>query len=130
MDHSSQKPQLLVVDDDFEITNLLKELLVDCNYDVDVAYDGYQAYGKITEKTYDAILCDYMMPRMNGHALYQTLQRTRPEMTARFIFITANARTPEVVDFFNTFNIPHLDKPFRLSDVTHLVEKIVQAARN
>ena len=121
---------MLIVDDEYEITNVLKELLQDYNYDVDVAFDGIQALGKIRDKTYDAILCDYLMPRMNGQVLYETLQKSHPEITSRFIFITANARIPEVSRFFDTFRIPHLEKPFRTSDVVHLVERVLQASTN
>ncbi|MSR64794.1 MAG: response regulator [Verrucomicrobiae bacterium] len=130
MNDSTPKPQLLVVDDDYEITNVLKELLVDFHYEVDVAYDGLQALGKIKAKTYDAILCDYMMPVMNGQVLYETLQQSHPEVTSRFIFITGNARTPEVASFFHTFRIPYLDKPFRVTEVLQLVDKVLQTSRN
>lgn len=118
------------MDDEFEITNVLKELLQDCNYDVDVAFDGIQALGKIREKNYDAILCDYLMPRMNGQVLYETLLKSHLEIASRFIFVTVNARIPEVSQFFDTFRIPHLEKPFRTADVIHLVERVLQASTN
>jgi CheY-like chemotaxis protein len=127
---SYPKPQLLVVDDDFAMTNVLKELLSDCDFEVDVAYDGLQALSKIKAKTYDAIICDYQMPRMNGQVLFETLQRTHPGIASRFIFVTANARVPEVTQFLNMMRLPHLDKPFRSAEVVHLVEKVLQASKN
>lgn len=130
MNRSSSKPQLLVVDDDYDMTNVLKELLADCDYEVDVAFDGVQALGKIKTKSYDAILCDYQMPRMNGQALFETLQQSHPEVTPRFIFITANARVPAVAEFFNSQRVPFIEKPFRSAEVVRQVQRVVEASKN
>ncbi len=130
MSHSEQKPQLLVVDDDFDMTNTLKELLHDCDYEVDIAYDGLQALAKIKAKAYDAILCDYQMPRMNGQVLFETLLQSHPAAAARFIFVTANGSQPEVARFLKLMRLPYLDKPFRSAEVVHLVERVLQTTRN
>ena len=130
MEHTFQRPRLLVVDDDFDMTNTLKELLSDYDYDVDVACDGVQALGKIRSQSYNAILCDYQMPRMNGQALYETLQQSHPEAVSRFIFVTANARVPEVLKFFRSVKVPFLEKPFRSAEVVHLVQKVLQTSTN
>src|ERR1051325_10842580 len=130
MDRLPHKPQLLVVDDDFDVTNILKELLADSNFDVDVAFDGIQALGKIKAKSYDAVLCDYQMPRMNGQALFETLAQSHPQMTSRFIFITGNAKIPEVNQFLVAARVPFLEKPFRSAQVVHLVEKLLQTSSN
>src|SRR5262245_48193550 len=99
MNQSDSRPAVLVVDDDYSMTNTLKELLADSNYEVDVAFDGVQALTKIRAKSYDAILCDYQMPRMNGQVLYETLAQSHPELVSRFVFITAIFAVPEVRDF-------------------------------
>jgi|ERR1051325_225256 CheY-like chemotaxis protein len=130
MNRVGTKPQVLVVDDDCDVTSTLKELLHDCDYEVDVAFDGVQALGKIKAKSYQAILCDYQMPRMNGQALFETLLHSHPELTTRFIFVTGNARIPEVHQFLIAARVPFLEKPFRSAEVLHLVEKLLQTVSN
>jgi len=130
MNDTEPKARLLVVDDDFDMTNTLKELLHDYDYEVDVAFDGVQALGKIKAKPYDAILCDYQMPRMNGQVLFETLVQSHPQAAERFIFITANARTPEVAQFFRIARVPVIEKPFRSAEVLHMVEKLLQSSTN
>lgn len=130
MNRIPPKPQVLLVDDDFDLANLLQTLLLDCDYAVDIAYDGVQALGKIKAKHYDVVLCDYQMPRMNGQVLFETLQQSHPEVTSRFIFVTGNARMPEVAAFFRAVSVPFLEKPFRSAEVLQLVGKIVQASKN
>lgn len=130
MDRIATKPSVLVVDDEFELANVLRDLLQDYQYQVDVAYDGVQALGKIKQKTYDVILCDYVMPRMNGQLLFHTLLKSHPQFASRFVFITAHARLPEVSSFFSMLQIPHLDKPFRAAEVLRAVERILQTSKN
>ncbi len=130
MNHAAAKPQVLVVDDDFEMTNVLKELLSDHDFEVETAFDGVQALSKIKAKTYDAIICDYQMPRMNGQVLYETLLQSHPAAAARFIFVTANRSVPEVSRFLKLMRLPSLDKPFRSAEVVHLVQRVLQTTTN
>ena len=74
--------KILLVDDDRELTSLLKELLEMEGFNVVVAYDGEQALEKI-DNTIDLLLLDVMMPKKNGietlKELRQRHQTRRPE---------------------------------------------------
>lgn len=58
--------KILVVDDDQYIRELYEELLKDYGYSVDSATNGSEGLEKIQKNTYDLILLDIMMPKMDG----------------------------------------------------------------
>lgn len=78
--------KILLVDDDRELTSLLKELLEMEGFDVLVAYDGEQAL-ELLDDSIDLLLLDVMMPKKNGidtlKALRQTHQTPVIMLTAR-----------------------------------------------
>ena len=57
---------LLLVDDDYMSTQILKMILENENFEVDVAVTGSEAIEKVLSKSYDAILLDYILPDMSG----------------------------------------------------------------
>ncbi len=89
-------PQVLVVEDELTNAILLKRVLGKAGYDVTVANNGLDALGLIDSHSFDAILTDWMMPRMDGIELIQTI-RNRGGKSPLIIMITAlvseNARS-------------------------------------
>ncbi len=65
--------QLLLVDDDYEQTDLLSEYLSAYNIECDIAEDGEIALEKLAKKTYDLIVLDVMMPKIDGISLLKQL---------------------------------------------------------
>lgn len=58
--------KLLIVDDEKSIRQTLKEILEYESYIVDEASDGQAALDLVKQNTYDAILCDIKMPKLDG----------------------------------------------------------------
>lgn len=77
--------KLLLIDDDKDITSLLKELLQLENFDVEVANNGQDALN-IFDNSFDLVLLDIMMPGMNG---LNVLTELRKQHTVPVIFLTA-----------------------------------------
>ena len=61
-----EKKRILIVDDDAEIRELLEFDISSSGYFVDTASDGMEGLNKALNNTYDLILLDVMMPKMNG----------------------------------------------------------------
>ncbi len=61
---------------------------------------------------FDLILCDLMMPRMNGMDFHAALQRLRPELTGRVIFLTGGAFTAQAKTFLERMPNRRVEKPF------------------
>jgi CheY-like chemotaxis protein/nitrogen-specific signal transduction histidine kinase len=66
--------RILLVDDDTENANIIKDILIECGFIAEVVSSGEAAYEKINEKDYDLILMDIMMPGWDG---YETLENIR-----------------------------------------------------
>lgn len=72
--------RVLVVDDDAGICHSLQEILVNSGCEVQTANDGVEALEKIRESSFDLLLTDVVMPKMDGHELYLTLTETHPDL--------------------------------------------------
>ena len=72
----SQSKRVLVVDDDNQVIDLVRQLLGESNYTLDVATDGLAALTAVERQPPDLILLDLMMPRLDGFGVIEQL-RTR-----------------------------------------------------
>ena len=71
---------VLVVDDDRQLASALQSILRDENYLVDVAFDGEDALLKVKVLEYDAVVCDVMMPRLDGLEVCRRIVESRPAL--------------------------------------------------
>ena len=76
---------ILVVEDDKPISDLIKMSLKRVGYLCDTALDGEIAIDKINEKTYDLILLDIMLPKVNGFEILEYIEPRKIPV----IFLTA-----------------------------------------
>ena len=70
---SHQPTTVLIAEDDRATATLLRATLVKADYDVVVASDGLQAYEMIREETFDLLITDWLMPRLDGLTLVQRI---------------------------------------------------------
>ena len=73
---------------------------------------------------FDVILCDLMMPGLPGSELYHQVSARRPDLAARFVFMTGGAFTKVGSRFLETFGSRVLVKPFDPKQVLGLVEEV------
>ena len=76
---------ILIVDDDEDLTNLFETFLEYDGYQVDAFTDPIDALYSFRKNTYDLGLLDLKMPKMNGMILSQKLQNIDPTLLFRFI---------------------------------------------
>jgi CheY-like chemotaxis protein len=82
---------ILVVDDEPNVRDYLKMILVDAGFRVVTASDGEEALGKIRENPPDFISLDLIMPRKSGHKLLFELKRDRTLSRIPVLVVTAHA---------------------------------------
>ena len=108
-----EKPRVLLADDN-EATCTLITALLQREFAVDVANDGYEAIEKLKSRQYAAILLDLLMPVIDGFAVLEHLQRENPEMLARVLVVTA-ALAPRELTRVRAYPIHGLlPKPFEV----------------
>ena len=80
----------LIVDDEESIRIMLAAIVRQQGFTVDTARDGEEAIAKLQGgNSYNVILLDLMMPRVNGYDVLHHLRNTRPELLGRIIIATA-----------------------------------------
>jgi len=84
---SARRHKILLVDDEPDITTIIKRGLELENFDVDVFNDPTAALDEFVPKKYDLVLLDIRMPKMNGFELYRELLKRDDRI--RVCFITA-----------------------------------------
>src|SRR5882762_9319653 len=93
--------RILLVEDDSDLSILLKDYLEAYFYRVTAAANGVEALKAVMDSDYDVIICDMVMPKMPGDMFYYAVQRTKPHLCERFIFVTAHGESPRVQEFLN-----------------------------
>ncbi len=67
--------RILLVDDDTAIRHLMREILSEEGFETDVAVDGFDALGQLAAESYDAVISDLDMPRLDGLRLLREIRR-------------------------------------------------------
>ncbi|MFS8893190.1 response regulator transcription factor [Synechococcus sp. O70.1] len=114
--------RLLVVDDDPNLVLLVKDYLEFRGYEVVAASDGLEALEVMRRLTPDLIICDVMMPEMDGYTFVQTLRSDRATDWIPVIFLSARGQTADRVRGLNTGADAYLVKPFEPEELVAQVE--------
>jgi PAS domain S-box-containing protein len=109
--------RVLVVDDDVDVAELLRDFLQQSGFTVDVAGDGAAALKLAMARDYDAILSDLRMPVLDGRGLLAQLQAERPHLARRFVFVTGDTLGLGGEQELRNLGRPVLDKPFTRDSV-------------
>ena len=119
--------RVLVVDDDHDLCELLGEVLTYENCEVDTAINGMEAMERLHAGDYEAVLCDLMMPRVDGEALYNQVAREYPYLADRFLFVTGQAsRKAGFSDFVYRTGNHLIEKPFEIQELRRAVRELFQ----
>lgn len=119
--------QVLVVDDDPGILSALTRLLQRDGHTVQTAPDGQAALALLQEGGYDLILCDLLMPALDGQTLYGLLQRQVPTLCQRTIFLTGDTLSPDSMRFVEQCGQPWIPKPCSIAEVRAAMAQILPA---
>jgi DNA-binding NarL/FixJ family response regulator len=114
--------RLLVVDDDPNLVLLVKDYLEFRGYEVVAASNGLEALEVMRRLTPDLIICDVMMPEMDGYTFVQTLRSDRATDWIPVIFLSARGQTADRVRGLNAGADAYLVKPFEPEELVAQVE--------
>ena len=112
---------ILVIDDERNITNLIREALEMFGHNVEVAFDGREGIDKFGRDRFDMVITDIRMPDIDGPALFGWIEIHHPELATRTLFVTGDALGPGAGRFLAKSQRPVLEKPFAPADVVRLV---------
>lgn len=72
------KAKILIVDDEIEICEMLSRHFRYVGYDVDTAFNGIEAMEKLAENSFQVVISDIVMPKMNGVELLRAVKKQYP----------------------------------------------------
>ena len=118
----AEKPAVLVVDDNPLIVNVVKSLLASQDYQVFTCANGSEAIKILSEKNVDVIVCDVMMPEMDGYQLQEAVREKTDLAHIPFVFLTALGEQDEKLKGHESGADEYLTKPFEPSDLLSVVK--------
>jgi CheY-like chemotaxis protein len=123
---TAQRRTVLVVDDDLSIRGMLIRILGRA-YDISTTNDGESALFLFAQgKRFDVVICDLMMPWMDGAVFVEHLRRLDADQASRVIMLTANAHAPLAAKLAGLYVV---EKPFDVGELRALVARVSSAAR-
>lgn len=107
--------RILIVDDDDEIRELLEFDIASSGYFVDIAKDGLEGLNKALNNTYDLVLLDVMMPKMNGFDVCKNIRQAK--LAVPILMLTAKGTIDDKTVGFDSGADDYLVKPFDIQEV-------------
>jgi len=102
-------PNILIIDDEKAIRNVLKEILTNEGFTVEEATDGEEGLKKFNSASYDVVLCDIKMPKLDGIEFLQKVIETQTEVPV--IMISGHGNIETAVDAVKKGAFDYIAKP-------------------
>lgn len=115
--------RLLLVEDDLALQGSLAAALREEGYAVDTAADGDEGLAKAQDNSYDAIILDVMLPKLDG---WQVLARLRPAQRTPVLMLTARDTVSDRVKGLDHGADDYLVKPFDLDELLARLRAIIR----
>ncbi len=128
-EQTSNKPLILIVDDDVFMRGMLYNMLEEQGFQVLQAEDGRKALAIFQEKLPEIVLMDAAMPNMDGFTACAELKKLEAGIETPVIMITSLDDTESVDKAFTAGAIEYITKPVHWSVLRHRVQVILEARR-
>ena len=117
---------ILILDDDADLANTLKYLLESQNFIVTTVRNGVSGLKEVMEMDFDIIICDMMMPTMPGDMFYLAVQKVKPAMCRRFLFVTGHGNEPRIHDFLQKADGLVVFKPVPADELLQMISLVLK----
>lgn len=116
------KKHILVIEDNFDVRDNIEEILELANYEVTTAENGKIGVAKAQANIPDLIICDIMMPELDGYGVLYLLGKNPETAGVPFIFLSAKADKQDLRKGMNLGADDYLTKPFEEMDLLNAIE--------
>ncbi len=120
-------PKALVLEDDDDVRLLVRKLLESDGFEVTAVADGLQGLVELEKGLPDVILCDVMMPNLDGMTFTKAIKRHAGTRRVPVIFLTAKTDTRTVAEGITAGAKFYLTKPFNHAELIQKVRKAIGA---
>ncbi|MFQ5452701.1 MAG: sigma-54-dependent transcriptional regulator [Candidatus Zixiibacteriota bacterium] len=119
--------KILLADDDSAVRRVLQFKLKKKGFDVTVVEDGEQALDSLKLKSFDLLLADIRMPKVDGIELLERIKQIQPNL--KTILITAHASVPQAVEAVKLGAFDYITKPFEDEELFVAIDKALEFKR-
>jgi DNA-binding response OmpR family regulator len=120
---TTDRPTILIIDDDVEMTEMLGEYLQPEGFAVEVCHDGDSGLKRALQGDYLLVVLDVMLPRLNG---FEVLRRLRIASQVPVLMLTARGDAVDRVVGLQTGADDYLPKPFDPQELVARVQAILR----
>jgi two-component system NtrC family sensor kinase len=128
---TSRSLQVLIVDDEPEVTEIISDILQQSGHRTMLASSGKHALELLQQQhlfAFDVILSDLQMADINGPELYAQLQQQHPQLSGRIAFITGDTLGAAAAQFLRDSGCPYLEKPFTPAELEQLIATLAASS--
>jgi CheY-like chemotaxis protein len=119
---------ILLIDDEPSFVRALASILRRNGATVDTADNGHQALAQLQARRYDVILCDLLMPELDGPTFYAMLTSQYPYLCQRVVFVTGDTLGAASLTFLEQCGQPWVAKPCTAAAVRGAIAYVLRAA--
>jgi DNA-binding response OmpR family regulator len=112
---------ILLAEDDKNFGQVLKKELEEERYSIDLVQDGLEAVLGFIDKSYDLVLLDIAMPRLDGISALRIIKKVRPQVPV--ITFSGNAGSEKMEEAIRNGAMNCLTKPFKIDKLKELIRK-------
>lgn len=120
--------KILIIEDEHKIANSIKKGLEQEAYVVDVAYDGEEGYDLAVSESYDVIILDLMLPKIDGITICRKLREEENNHTP-ILILTAKGSVEDKVKGLNVGADDYLPKPFAFEELLARIRALARRPR-
>lgn len=113
--------KVLLVEDDPAFQEVMKDFLAENGFSVKAVQNGVEGVHEVLASDFEVILCDMMMPTLPGDMFFRAVERMRPHLCSRFVFMTGHRGNPKVNEFISAVRGTILTKPFQVNDLLEMI---------
>jgi CheY-like chemotaxis protein len=117
---------ILMLEDETALTEELIPFFAYNGYKLVPVTNGVDGLKQIMSREFAVIICDMMMPNLPGDMFYRAVERTKPHLCQRFIFITGFKGNRDIEDFIRKVNGVMLWKPFETQQLMDAIQVVLQ----
>jgi two-component system OmpR family response regulator len=116
--------RILIIEDDSEAANYLVKAFREAGHNADFALDGVEGYDKARDETYDVLIVDRMLPKLDGLSLIGGLRVQKIETPA--LILSALGQVDDRVKGLRAGGDDYLTKPYAFSELLARVEVLAR----
>jgi DNA-binding response OmpR family regulator len=117
--------RVLVVDDEADIVDFLRDVLTPEGYEVQAARDGAGAIALVRSSIFDAALLDFELPDMNGVMLHRQIRLLDEDLARSTVFISGRVQSDANLGYYTAQAGGFLAKPLEVREVVKTVRRLV-----